>query len=350
MINKLQINFFYILLIIVFVLTVIIFFPYFEVLFLAIVLAVTFQGFYRHVKKFFGKYDSLAAFVSVIVILVLILLPLTILGFYFFKESRDLYVYLTEQNEAGNSPLYTFMGNIQIYLDRVLPDNLVPESTTADVEQYASKASGWLIGHFQNLFSSVISLVVDLFILLLGLFFFLRDGHKFADIIVKVSPLSDSYDQGIIKKMEIAINSVIRGNILIAIAQGVLATAGFLFFGVPSPILWGSLATVAALVPSIGTAIVILPVSLYLLSAAGTFPAVGLLLWGLLVVGLIDNLLRPFILERGIKIHPFLILLSVFGGIGFFGPIGFIAGPVILSLLFALVDIYPQVIKAGDRA
>jgi len=61
-------------------------------------------------------------------------------------------------------------------------------------------------------------------------------------------------------------------------------------------------------------------------------------------------LLRPFILERGIKIHPFLILLSVFGGIGFFGPIGFIAGPVILSLLFALVDIYPQVIKAGDRA
>jgi predicted PurR-regulated permease PerM len=104
--------------------------------------------------------------------------------------------------------------------------------------------------------------------------------------------------------------------------------------------LWGSFAVVAALIPGFGTALVIVPGVIYLFFASTTLHAIGLLIWGILGVGLIDNYLGPLLVNRGVHIHPFLILLSVMGGLVFFGPIGFIAGPLLVALLFALLEIY----------
>jgi predicted PurR-regulated permease PerM len=103
---------------------------------------------------------------------------------------------------------------------------------------------------------------------------------------------------------------------------------------------WGSIAAVAALIPGVGTALVVVPGVLYLFFTGSTGYAIGLLIWGLLAVGLIDNLLGPLVVNRGIKIHPFIILLSVLGGLTFFGLVGFILGPLIIAFLFALLEIY----------
>ena len=115
---------------------------------------------------------------------------------------------------------------------------------------------------------------------------------------------------------------------------------GFWIFGVPNAILWGSFAAIAALIPGIGTALVLTPAILFLFARGEIFSAIGLLAWGVGVVGLIDNFLGPRLMGRGIELHPLIILLSVLGGIGFFGPIGFLLGPLIVSLFFALLDIY----------
>ena len=120
---------------------------------------------------------------------------------------------------------------------------------------------------------------------------------------------------------------------------------GLAIFAVPSPALWGMVAVVASLIPAIGAGVIILPAAIYLFIASGPIFGLGILLWGALIVGLIDNLLRPKLIERGIHIHPLLILFSVLGGIGFFGVTGFLLGPLILSLLFALLDIYPILIE-----
>ena len=118
---------------------------------------------------------------------------------------------------------------------------------------------------------------------------------------------------------------------------------GFSIFGVPNPILWGSVAAVAALIPGVGTALVLIPSILYLFFIGETVSASGLLVWGIVAVGLVDNILGPKLVGRGIKLHPFLTLLSILGGISFFGPLGFLFGPLTLSLLFAFLEIYSTI-------
>jgi predicted PurR-regulated permease PerM len=118
---------------------------------------------------------------------------------------------------------------------------------------------------------------------------------------------------------------------------------------VPSALLWGGVTVIAALVPGVGTSLVIIPGVLYLFFTGDTTHAVGLLFWGVACVGLIDNILGPKLIEKNINIHPLLILLSVLGGIAFFGVIGFILGPIVLSFLFTLFQIYKPIILKETR-
>jgi len=178
------------------------------------------------------------------------------------------------------------------------------------------------------------------FIFLVALYYLLKDGQKLKVAIIALSPLSDTDDETISQKLRGAINAVMKGSLLIAFIQGVLTSAGFAIFGVPNAILWGSVAVIAALIPGIGTALVLIPAILFLFITGEMFSGVGLIVWGVVAVGLVDNFLGPKLVGHGMQLHPLIILLSVFGGIGFFGPIGFLLGPLAISLLFVLIDIY----------
>lgn len=342
--TKLQINFFYLLLIAAAALVVIIFLPYAKPLFLALLFAVLFRPMYRSLHRAFGGKGNIASFLSVIIILVIILIPLTGVGFLMFEEAKDAYLNFLSDKGGVKLAVYAVVGRFQSIANEILPAELVPETSVEKIEEYVGKGYQLVANNLKNIFSSIFRLAIETFIMILGLFFFFRDGSKFKEILISLSPLSDRYDEGIIRKIEIAINSVVKGSILIAVIQGALTSIGFVFFGVPSPVLWGAVAVLAALIPSIGTALVVVPAVIYVFSTSGVVMAAGLALWGGLLVGLVDNLLRPYLIERGIKIHPFLILLSVFGGIIFFGPIGFLLGPITLALLFALIDLYPSVV------
>ena len=189
-------------------------------------------------------------------------------------------------------------------------------------------------------FSNVAKTTLGIFIFLIALYYLFKDGLKLKEAVVAFSPLKNTDDETIFTKLSSATNSVVKGTLLIALIQGILTAIGFIIFGIPNATLWGSLATITALIPSVGTAIILLPSILYLFSIGNVFSALGLLIWGIVVVGLVDNLLRPKLIERGIRIHPFLILLSTLGGISLLGPIGFLLGPIILSLLAVLFQIY----------
>ena len=188
-------------------------------------------------------------------------------------------------------------------------------------------------------------MMMSSFLFFIALYYLLKDGHKLKAAIVALSPLADADDETIFQKLERAINSVMKGNLLIALVKGALTLAGFAIFGVPAAILWGSVGVIAALIPGIGTAILFAPAILFLFLSGKVFFGVGLIAWGVLVVGLVDNILGPKLLGRGMQLHPLIILLSVLGGIGFFGPIGFLLGPLTMSLLFALLDIYFSFMK-----
>jgi len=331
--HTLEIGFFIVLIVGVLLLTFFIFKPYLSALFLAIVFALLFDPIYEFLlrKIKFKSKKTIASLITVFVMMLTILVPLIFFGSLIFQEAVVL---------VNNSYTVSFGDKavaLKDYIESVIP-------VSVDVVGYAQKILNTIASSFGIFFAGFLQVSVDIFLVIVALFFFLRDGSDFRRRLVVLSPLSDNYDEDILEKIKIAINSVVKGALVIALIQGILTAVGFLLFGVPNPALWGGVAVIASLVPVLGTPIVIIPAVFYLFISGYTAASIGLIVWGVFIVGLVDNFLRPILIEHGVKVHPFLILLSVFGGIGYLGPIGFLAGPVILSLFVALLDIYPSIL------
>jgi predicted PurR-regulated permease PerM len=179
---------------------------------------------------------------------------------------------------------------------------------------------------------------------MVGSFYFFRDGKEFMQLLIKASPLPDREDEVIFERMARAVRAVATGTLLLALMQGILVALGFTIFGIERGILWGSFAALGALMPGIGTTIVTVPAIIYLFATGNTVYGVGLLVWSVVIVGLVDNVVGPYLIGRKNNMHPFVILISVLGGIALFGPIGFIVGPVIVTLFIVLLEIYNQYI------
>jgi len=316
--------------------------PYLAALFGALVLAIVSRPVFVFFYKRLGGRAGLASFITIIVVIVALLAPLFVFGFLLFEDVGNLYLAATDPSSREH-----FFGRLDTAFEKTIGPYL--PSGKMDVAAAAAKFAGSVFKNLDRLFSSFFKGVVNFFVLVAALFFLLRDGEKLRKELLFLSPLADSYDKSIIDRVEKAVSSVVRGSLLVALVQGMLAAVGFAIVGFPNPILFGALSAVAALIPSVGTALVIVPASVYLFFEGTLVSALGLLLWGVLVVGLIDNVLRPVLIERGLQIHPFLIFLSVIGGLSFFGPIGFVAGPVVLSLLVTLLGIYPVIVSGGGK-
>ena len=336
---RLQLIFFIILTTAVSVLAFFIFKPYLGPIFLAAIIAIASYPFYKKLLKIFGGKSSVASFFAVLIILAAVLVPAVFISLALFKEATVLYGNMAFWQTGGEDFLNTATNFIEDKIKTFSPDFSV------DLAGYLSGFANWIVGHIDNLFSGFFNVLIGLLLMIISLFYFLKDGERIIKRLVFVSPLSDFYDEQIIKRVGLAINSIVRGSLMIALVKGFLTALGFAIFGVPNPILWGVVSALASFVPIVGSGVVIAPAVLYL-SAAVSYPAaVGLAIWGVVLIGLSDNFLSPILMKKGMKIHSFVILLSILGGLGFFGPIGFIAGPVILSLLFALFDIYPLITK-----
>lgn len=319
----------------IFILTFYIFKPFLFALILGIVFATVFDPLHKKIFALTKGRKSLAALLATGCVLVIVIAPLTFLGIQIFQEATQLYSSLIT-NGGATDLSRDLSGTIQ-NLSRFSP---IPVDFSVDVNKYLKEGLSWLLQHLGPLFTNVAKVLLGVFIFLVALYYLFKDGGKLKEAVIGLSPLQDIHDQAIINKLALAINSVIRGNLTVAVVQGILTAIGFALFGVPNAALWGSVTVVAALIPGVGTALVFLPAILYLYFTGETVLAVGLLIWGTVAVGLIDNFLGPKLVERGMRLHPFLILLSILGGVGFFGPLGFLLGPLVLSLLFALVEIY----------
>ncbi len=333
-------------LLVAFALTLAVFWPFLKPLALAAVFAVVLQGLYQKVSKLLGDLPSVAALLTVIVSVFLILLPLSLVGVLVGNEARGLYLSL-EEGSARNTVAELVLRVDETFGKAVPGLGEFSRNISTNIDAYAKDALQWIAGHAGDIFSSISRLLLAFFVFFIALYYLLRDGKRVRQILIELSPLSDREDTGVFDRLELAVNSTIRGNLVIALIQGVLSTVGFLLFGVPNAFLWGTVAAVAALIPGIGTALVFIPIIIFLFSIGATPQAFGLLLWGALAVGLVDNLLGPRIIGRGMKLHPLLVLLSVLGGLMYFGPAGIFLGPLVLGLLFALLSIYADVSRSA---
>jgi len=340
--NRLGIYFLIALLIGALVLTYFIFQPFLAPLVLAAVFAVVLQPLYRRILRGIPKWPSLASLITVLISVVGILVPLILIGTQIGLESQQLYSQLSDQETRRD--IQRAAHNLEgLVSDRIPQVRGFTAELSNNLSSYAQTALQWLIQHIGTAATGVATIVLKFFLFFIALYYLLRDGQKLKEKVVELSPLKDVYDESIFDKLELAVNSVIKGNLTIALIQGSLTAIGFTIFGVPNSILWGTVAAIAALIPGLGTGLVFIPTVLFMYFTGNPGSAFGLAIWGIVAVGLIDNFLGPQLIGRNVKLHPLLILLSVLGGLAFFGPVGLFLGPLSISLLFAFLSIYAEI-------
>lgn len=172
------------------------------------------------------------------------------------------------------------------------------------------------------------------------MYYFFKDCDKIIKFLEKVSPIHKDHKSELLEEFNKVIYATIYGVLIAAVIQGLVGTLGLVIFKVSSPIIWGSIMTLAALVPFIGTGIVWLPAALFKIFNGDFFNGFGLLLYGILIVSTIDNFIKPKLISSRSQTHPVLIILGVFGGLKAFGIMGIVIGPLLLGTLSVLYNFY----------
>lgn len=332
--EKVQHNFFIGLLILIIGLNAYVFYPYLGSLIFALTLAVVCNPWHRRIMRWMPKLPNIAAILTLLLVMLIIFVPLTFFGMMVFSQAQGLYVSL-----ANNAETAAFFSNFSAAFSPNIQIAPPVSALVANLNEYTRVFLQYAVSNATSVFASAANIAIHMLLILLALFFFLRDGDTMREIVMHLSPLRKDDDNIILDHLEKAVNSIVKGALLLSLIQGIVAGIGFLLFGVPNAALFGALTFIAAFVPGFGSALVIVPMAGYLYAFSSFNAAIGMLLWAMLV-GAIDNFIRPRIISKGTGMHPLLVLLSVLGGIGTFGAYGLLIGPLLLSFLFALTGLY----------
>lgn len=291
--------------------------------------------------KFFKERKGLAALFSTLVVVIVVIIPLLFIVSVFVREFTSFYQALSNGNEVS----------IEHYLQTVEDTvRLVVPEFDLDLSAQVKESAEWFVKNLGSIFAGTITTIFMVFISLVASFYFFKDGKELLKVIAKASPLPDREDAIIFSRIAQAMRSVAVGVVLVSIIQGVVAAIGFTIFGIDRAILWGAIAALLAMLPGIGTSVIMIPAIIYLFVTGSLFNAIGLLIWSIIAIIVIDNIVGPQLMSRGNNLHPLLILLSVLGGISMFGPLGFIIGPVIITLFMVLLEIYNQYIVGNSTS
>jgi predicted PurR-regulated permease PerM len=297
----------------------------------AIVVTICYPMYERILVRMPRENKTLASLLSLGVVIIAVVIPMTVLSSLILKEALSIYSLFSGANPISIiEPIEKLEKVVQV---------LIP-TFSVDMVAMVQQTAQFFVNHIVAFFAGTASTIFLFFIAVIAMYYFFKDGRYFTKYLISLSPLGDTHDTFILERLAQAVRSVALGTVSLALIQGILTALGLTLAGFDRAILWGCVAALGALVPGVGTTIVFIPAVAYLVVTGGYVTAVIVALWGVLAVGLIDNLLGPYLMSKGNNMHPMVILLSVLGGITLFGPIGFILGPVIMSLFLVLLELY----------
>jgi predicted PurR-regulated permease PerM len=221
-----------------------------------------------------------------------------------------------------------------------------PSLAELDLKAHLIKSLGDLsegmAGQLGLLLKNTLLAVLNLLIMLFVTFFFFRDGKTYAEELVEILPFPKIHKKSLMEKLGNTFSAVLNGLFLVALLQGFMTGLGFLVFGVPFGVFWGFLATIAALLPVGGTALIWIPGAIYLFVKGATLKALLLAVWGAVFVSTPDNILKPILIGKKAKIPTFFLFLGILGGIQVYGILGVLFGPMVITLLTAFLQIYRE--------
>ncbi len=321
--------------------------PFLKPLLLGALLAGLFHPLYRWITRVLGGRHSLGAAVTLLVLLVLGLGPLSVFLGIVVQQA------LTVSDQAipwlsqhlGAASTY----NVHEWLVRRFPSlaEYMPsqEQLLQNVATAAKTAGAFLVSFAAGMTATTATFLLNLFVMLYAMFFFFKGGHKILERIFYYLPLSDEDETRMLARFTSITRATVKGTLVIGAIQGALAGLAFWVAGIDGAALWGTVMTILSIIPGIGAPLVWVPVVIVLFLNGQYLTATLLLVWCAAVVGTIDNFLRPVLVGRDAKMPDLLILIGTLGGLFLFGPIGFIVGPIICGLFLTVWDIYGATFK-----
>ncbi|OZB15873.1 MAG: AI-2E family transporter [Marinobacter sp. 34-60-7] len=314
--------------------------PFFGPIFWAVAIALIFYPVNQFLERRLGHRPNTNALITLMVCLVIVVIPVLALGAALIAEGVGLYQQIQEgqirpgeyidQINRSFPAIEAFLG--QFGVDFADVRDRVVNAFLGGSQFLARQALG--IG--QNTFQFFLGLALMAYVA----FFLIRDGQKLVELMIKALPLGDERERLLFAKFAEVTRATVKGNLLIAIIQGALGGIIFWILGINGALLWGVVMAIVSLLPAVGAAIVWVPAAIYL-AAVGDLVSAGVLTaYGVTVIGLADNLLRPVLVGRDTKMPDYLVLLSTLGGIAMFGINGFVMGPLVAALFMAFWGIF----------
>ena len=311
--------------------------PFFGAVFWAMVLALMFMPVHRRLCALLRGRDTLAALGTLLFCMVIVVVPMIFVVGAMVDEATSF----TQRLRTGEFNPRTYFEQIQNALPGWSRDLLgrfglfnaqdVVDKLTAAVVQGGQALTARALAIGQN----TLMLLVNLGIMLYLLFFFLRDGRDLAQTIRRAVPMQRQHTDFLLSKFATVVRATVKGTVVVALVQGMLGGVAFAFLGIHGAVLWGVVMSVLSLLPAIGAALVWAPVAIYLIATGSMIEGLGLAAWGVGVMGMVDNLLRPILVGKETKLPDYLVLLSTIGGLSIFGVNGFLIGPAIAALFVA---------------
>ena len=318
-----------------------IFWPIWKPLLLALVSATAVSKYHAKLAARLNERRMVSALIFTVVATTLILAPLTVLAAEAVSQALDALAFVRKTLDQGG--LRSLL--------RALPDTLetavrplVPKAT-ASIPSSPAAAGAWAAQQMQGVLGALSDFAFDLAMMMIAFFFLLADGKGLVAWLLSVSPMGAARTKEMLEECRTVARSVIGSNLLTGMAQAATATVGYLIAQAPKPLFFGLATLLASFIPSVGTAIVALPLSALLYLSGRPISALFLFLWSVVVVSVIDNLMRPWLIKSEVAIHGAFIFFSLIGGMLLFGFVGLVVGPLALSIFTSLVRFHARDVR-----
>ena len=316
--------------------------PFFEPILWAVTLAVLFRPVQKYHLHLFNQRENWASLVTLVMIIFVVIVPALFLLTTFAREGFNLYQAIASGEIDLSGPISWVQSTWPALIEHLREFGLSIDELKSRFSASALKSSQWIAAHVFSFGQDTLRFAIMFLLMLYLLFFFLRDGKKLIDLIVQTFPLDDSQERFLLTKFAEVSRATIKGTLVVGMVQGTIGGITFALLGIQSAVFWGVVMTLLSILPAIGSALVWLPAALYLIANGSVAEGIILVAVGALVIGMVDNILRPILVGRDTKMPDYLILLSTLGGLAMIGISGFVLGPLIAAFFLAIWSMFAE--------
>ena len=325
-----------------------IFKPFFVPIVWAVILSTTFYYWYERLCEKLHCPRGLGAFLMLVLLSLLLILPMLWILFMLAEQSVDLYHYL--QTQAGYaSDLKTSISGSKFFTDMLEWLSRWVDIRQLDLREQILKGlqfiSSFLVEQSSNIVGGLFSFIVDFLIMMVTMYYLFKEGNSVYKAIKEISPLPDEYEDMVVNQFRDVSKATLYGNVMTALSQGAVGSILFASVGLSGSLLWGALMAMLSFVPMVGSFLVWGPAGLYLLSTGHPTKAIIVWIGGAVLVASLDNILKPIFIKGKADMHALLIFFSVFGGMGAFGFLGLVLGPLVVALFLTFLNLYKMEFK-----